>query len=337
MVRLAALCLVLACGGEESEPPTIAPANPEAERPQLADEPPSAWPTDLVDLRASVEEFESRASCEARLRAQMPVELAETLSDLGFDTALRDVCIGLQAAKLEDAAVCEESSVRTTREGCLRRLAIHAGQPDLCPNARGVPGRDPLCVAWAGRAPRQCLALTGGARRTCEAVLGNDDDGCREDDNCLARVARYGELVATEIPRSFPTTEAKLVVRRDQVMEHTHPLDEGVHLAALEGCAHELTIDIGELFRDQPRFRLRVRLEREETHIERAQLMLPGGLQQGDLQDPVLEVSESRSRGDAITFSLRGTFHTTASDTPVELDVQTWIRDADDIDCPETP
>lgn len=319
----------------------IAPADPEAERPRLADEPASAWPTDLVDLRASIEEFESRASCEARLRARMPVELAETLADLSYDAVLRDICIGLHAAKTRDAEMCDESSVRTTREGCLRRLAIHAGEADLCPSARGVPGRDPICVAWAGRAPRQCLALTGSLRRTCEAVLGNDVERCGEDDNCAARVARYGTIVETEIPESFPATEVKLVVRREQrALENTFPLDEGVHLAAIDGCAYELTLDVGELFRDQPRFRLRARLdgsdgEAEPVGVSRARLMLPGAVHQGELHAPTVTVSESRARGDDLIVSVRGTFRRDGTDTPVELDVKTWIRDADELrDCP---
>ena len=330
MRGLITLCLLLACGGEDAEEPTIAPANPEAERPQLADAPASAWPTDLVDLRASVEEFETRASCESRLRAQMPVELAESLADLGYDAVLRDICIGLHAAKEANPALCEESSVRTTREGCLRRLAIHAGQPDLCPSSRGVPGRDPLCVAWAGRAARQCLALTGGLRRTCQAVLRNDAEGCRDDEGCTARVARYGSVVESEVPDSFPATEVKLVVRRERgALEATFPLDAGVHLAAIEGCAWQLTLDVGELFRDQPRFRLDARLAPDEVSVTRARLMLPGAVQQGDLVDPTLTVSEARARGDALTIALRGTFRRDGTDTPVELDVRTWIRDAD--------
>ncbi len=332
---LAVLCLVWACGDPESEPPVIAPANPEAERPQLVDEPPSAWPVDLTDLRASIEEFETRARCEQRLRAQMPVELAETLADLGYDAVLRDICIGLDAAKQDDEEICNESSVRTTREGCLRRLAIHAGKPDLCPSARGVPGRDPLCVAWAARAPRQCLALTGMLRQTCESVLKNDAEGCDEDDNCMARVERYGSVAETEFPDAFPDTEIKLTLRAERVAEHTFELNEGVHLAAAEGCAHEFVLDVGELFRDQPRFRLKARLAAESS-VERARLMLPGGIRHGDLNTPTLTVSESRARGDQFTLSLRGVFRRDGQETPVELSVNTWIRDAEPLsDCPD--
>ena len=313
----------------------IAPANPEAERPQLVDEPPSAWPVDLTDFRASVEEFETRARCEQRLRAQMPVELAETLADLGYDAVLRDICIGLDAAKQDNQEVCNESSVRTTREGCLRRLAIYSGKPDLCPGARGIPGRDPLCVAWAAKAPRQCLALAGALRQTCEAVLKNSVDGCDEDDNCMARVSRYGSIAETEFPNAFPDTEIKLTLRAERVSEHTFPLDEGVHLAAAEGCAHEFVLDVGELFRDQPRFRLKARLA-VESSVERARLMLPGGVRHGDLNDAVLTVSESRARGDALNVSLRGVFRRDGQDTPVELSVNTWIRDVEaPTDCPE--
>ena len=221
--------LALACDERPPEPtrppPPPAPAAP-------ADEPPpepTPWPDDVRDLGQSLEAFDDRAGCEARLRAEVPVELAEAFADLRYDAVVEDVCAGLAAAKAEDPDACDALRVTALRRGCRLRAALVAEAPDACPPAAvGTEGRDPLCLAWASRSPALCA---GAARRDwCLAVQRNEPGRCRRDAEparCRAEVQRLGPVIETAGRARRPESAFEATLRVEEEGEEEGEAGDG--------------------------------------------------------------------------------------------------------------
>lgn len=137
----------------------------------------------------------------------MPTEAAEAISDLGYDAFLDDICRGLAAMKAGSVEACDSIDVSAMKRACRRRVALLSGQIDACPEALGIEGRDPTCVAWAARRPGLCEAASTLERALCRALFANEKNACRElrgadRERCLAEWRRYhGALAGAKIDK----------------------------------------------------------------------------------------------------------------------------------------
>jgi hypothetical protein len=151
-------------------------------------------------------------ACAAELARRTPAEVSATLEDLAYETVFRDACTAARAEADRSLSLCADLSVTVLRDRCRERVAIAAGDPSGCPEARADVGRAPLCLALARRDARLCAAAGTLDRAVCEAVLVDGDDHpgrscgrlpgelrapCIARSERLARLAT-GERVATE-------------------------------------------------------------------------------------------------------------------------------------------
>jgi hypothetical protein len=267
---LLALILLAGCGSEPPAPPAAEEARPMApsvrrrveEATETLERPPSsAWPTEVRSLAEAVEGFDSVEACLAELRARTPTAVAEGLADLSYDGFFDDVCRGLAAVKAGDVEACDAFEISSARRGCRRRLALVRGEPRACPRDLVVPGREPVCVAWAARAPGLCRAAPRAERARCRAVLAGDDAACarlRGGDRrrCEAQVRRYASALGAA--RAAPGAAAEEAVFRLEVREEgaaaaplviaRDALARGVRLVPA-GCRWEVDLarPVGEL------------------------------------------------------------------------------------------
>lgn len=296
---------------------------------------PSPWPLDTVSLEASVERFVDVPSCVEALRARVPVELAESLADLGYGSALDDVCGGLGAAKSRDASSCDALSATSLRDGCRRRVALLAHDPTSCPPARGTSGRDPSCLAWATGDTRLCAALVGDAERTCRAVGTNEPRACRGDARCEATVRRYGPSVAEPLEGELPSSALVVtdtVGGEESTFDASDALARGTVLST-EGCAHRLRVEVGGLLSRGAQLELDVLLrpddgawtvEPRSIRYARERLAIPTHV----MDVVVSEISVEPRLGGAWVLSLRGRVGL-GTERDLKLDARGWVRDVD--------
>jgi hypothetical protein len=205
-------------------------------------------------LRESVEAFTSVDACLAELRARTPVAVAEGIADLAYDGFFDDVCRGLEAVKSGDPEACDALEVSTVRAGCRRRVAILNGLPAACPSDRVLPGRDPVCVAWAARDGALCQAASIGDRTRCRAVLDGEMRACAplrggDRGRCEAEVRRYAgalgddrhESPAAARPAVFELTVSEEGASGDPIRIDSDVLARGVRLAA-QGCRYQVAL-----------------------------------------------------------------------------------------------
>lgn len=268
--RLVSWGIVLGCAGvgctgpgweappaDEASPdaPREAPVRPSSGEPPEAPPGPSTWPPEVEDLQAGLAAFVSVEDCLARLRTRAPVEVAEGLSDLGYDAFFEDVCRSFGAVRDRAPDRCDELTVSTARRGCRRRYALLEGAPDACPEDLAIDGREPLCLAWASRDAGLCRAVARAERGACEAVLGQDPARCRGPDRarCEAWVRRYGGAVRGASRAGTGTREEPFlrleVSRVDPSGVEAAPrsvdletIARGVLLSA-DGCRHRVVLD----------------------------------------------------------------------------------------------
>lgn len=213
----------------------------------------SPWPEGFEDLRRSLERFEGVETCRKQLQRRMPVEIAETMHDLGFDQVIRDACASLHALHARDAGLCDRLSVSALRRGCRTRLALLSQDPQSCPEARTLKGRDPLCLAWALREPALCQAVEVQERALCTALLARDPKRCGPPKGaglrCRQGLQRLGSLVEERVETQGepPPSELSLDAER-QLPEQkpgptrSHRLEiQGVVLEA-EGCGYRVEV-----------------------------------------------------------------------------------------------
>ncbi len=375
MKRLSPLLILLTIACEDDPaPPDPSREAPPAPAPELAraagiEPPTSAWPSDAADLLASLDAAESVESCRSRLRERIPVEVAEAMADLAYDQVLDDVCAGLVAVRDRSVEGCDALSVSAVRRGCRRRLALVAGTPDACPDDPTIPGREPVCVAWAARDPALCRAASPPDRPRCRAVLGGDHEPCArllpgDRQRCEAEVRRYATALGEEraesaardvAPRFRLTAE---VVEADgstrEPIEITRDvLDRGVHLAA-RGCGHRLSLrdPAGELpapvsFTDRPptaELELDLPARVETPHEVRLgpmtaalRVVLPGVGEASSIADARGEVTItewSAERGGVVAGEIDGELAMAPGRVRVRGEFRTFVRDVDRPDCP---
>jgi hypothetical protein len=224
--------LLAGCGDDGSEVEArpqqrAAAAERAAIEEALAEETPapaSAWPAEVVSLRESVGAFESMDSCRTAMRAALPTEAAELLADVGYEAFLEDVCGGLAALKERSGARCDALSTSASRKGCRRRLALIAGDPAACPEDGVLPGREPVCLAWARRDAALCRAALALDQTRCRAVIEGIAACARERGGdrgrCEAAVRRYGPSIGEE-RRGTELVEGVLRLELNRIAEDT--------------------------------------------------------------------------------------------------------------------
>ncbi|HJL17353.1 MAG TPA: hypothetical protein RMH99_16920 [Sandaracinaceae bacterium LLY-WYZ-13_1] len=326
---------------------------------ELEEPPSAAWPTRVRSLREAVDAFESVDACRAELRQRTPTAVAEGLADLSYDGFFDDVCRGLAAVKARDPTGCDALEVRSARRGCRRRLALWAGDPEACAEDLVTPGREPVCVAWAARAPALCRAAPIGRRRRCRAVLAGDAEACRalrggDRARCEAEVRRYASALGDErVEMSAVARDA--VFRLEVVAAETDDeprvlerdvLARGVRLVP-RGCRWTLSLGraVGELplpaspGRFEPTFHLELTVPAHaELPIElplsaRAAVLsvaLPahGGLTSIAGAEGAVELTRFEPRiGGAVDGTIRGTLRRGALVLEVEGRFSTFVRD----------
>jgi hypothetical protein len=260
MLRWTPLLFVMLAACSEDSPAAVARAS-DPQAPAGPDEPdPSSWPADVRGLDDSLEALAPDGCVEA-LRSEMPVDVAEALGDIGYDTIYQDVCAGLEAVRTGSAASCDELTATPLQRGCRTRVALRSGEPAHCPPGVAHGGRDPVCVAWAARDPGLCRA-SRTEREHCEAVLAGDEARCpaHERARCEAAVQRYAQTIAGERHESDaaavePTFELHATATaagasaaqgregREPVVVRRRDVVHGVVLApAIGQCAHTLSL-----------------------------------------------------------------------------------------------
>jgi hypothetical protein len=340
-VRWVVVTVVLwACGSEatapEAPPPRRVPPPPEVVEVEAS---PSPWPTETASLAESLARFEDEASCVARLRQSVPVELAQALADLGYDAVLDDVCRDLRAGKSGDPEACESLGATGLRDGCRMRVALATRTPEHCPPARSMEGRDPSCLAWTTGVTRLCDATVGEARRRCVAVATNDAVACGRDAACAAAVRRYGSSVvasedADELDEEGARDDAALSIvhtssGEGRRTEHVEAVARGVALAA-EGCASRVRVEVGGPLSEGAQLVLEVVLRVDEEGAWRGdvrdlrfaerRLAVPSVVMDAVADELVVE----RRRGGAIAMRLRGRLGTEAT---LEVVLRSFVRD----------
>ncbi|MBO6934082.1 MAG: hypothetical protein JJ863_03885 [Deltaproteobacteria bacterium] len=246
--------LALLSGCEDGRSPEEPPEPEAAPLPELPEEPtPSPWPTEVRSLEESVADFESLDGCVASMRESVPVEVAELLSDLGYDAALSEVCRSLQAAATGDPSHCDALVSSAVRRRCRTRVATLHQKPEACPDALGTEGgRDPSCLAWALRDAALCDGAGSAERSTCLAVATGDAERCAaplgltSEAGCRAMVTRMEGLVDADAPRRRDPPELAIDESDPELALPAHAartLERGV-VAVAVGCSHRVSLRV---------------------------------------------------------------------------------------------
>lgn len=351
-----ALGLVLLCACEEPPPPPSAP-EPPVVSPEMQDilppPPPSAWPDDVASLRDAIEGFTTIDACLASLRARTPTEVAEGVTDLGYDAFFADVCASMQAVREGSVEACDALEVSSARRGCRRRLALFHGEPRACPEDPVVPGREAVCVAWAARDPDLCRAASPAERARCAAVLARDASRCgdtRGGDRarCEAEIERYGAALGDD-RRESPAarTDAEVSVTLDGATIASNEAARGVRLVP-RGCRMELVLasplGAATVGRDEPSLSLELSIPARVELPARLPLAASDALlgvttpRRGTLSSAsgarghVLLTAYEERLGGAIEGTIEGELSELTERVPVRGRFSTFVRDLDPLD-----
>lgn len=127
--------------------------------------------------------------------------MTEALEELGYADFAEDLCTSDEALRARDVGRCEALASTVMREACVRRVAVLAHAPDLCPRIEARGGREPLCLAWAARDARLCELAPRPLTARCLAVLRDDPRLCRrptelDRGRCESLVRRYASATS---------------------------------------------------------------------------------------------------------------------------------------------
>lgn len=170
----------------------------------------TAAPTGEADPAAR-----EHGECVAALAAGLPEALGDLIEDLGYREALDEACEAQRAVRDGHEAGCDGLTASALRAGCRRRLAVRHARPDACPRLLDM-GRDPICLAWATRAPARCAATVGTQSLLCRAPFEGNVELCRElgaeRAPCESAVTRFGPLLEPREARALPPVSGQLLV-----------------------------------------------------------------------------------------------------------------------------
>jgi hypothetical protein len=225
---VALLLLVAGCDDSSKPPPPAGTAQPPAsvELPAIdGGLAPSDPPPPAGDLKEELERFVNIDQCVSE-RAKIDPLLGDALRGIGYDTFVRDACRMLEAAKDRKRETCEKIDSSALRSRCQTWVAMIAQQPDQCPlvyEALPARGRQPSCIAIAGRDPRMCEGEPRSApRSTCEAMATRDERKCdallpNDKASCRREHARWKNLLSAPLEglAKLPAVRAKMTIKGD--------------------------------------------------------------------------------------------------------------------------
>jgi hypothetical protein len=201
----------------------------------------SLWPATIEPLGGSAHANESAEACLARHRASLSTGVAEAIAELEYDRFFEDVCVTERALSARDATLCRTITASAMRDGCTMRVAVLAGDPEMCPVA--TKGRDPLCLAFTTGELAFCETAMSRDRPRCRATLRDDPRACRGAIDlglCEATHARFAAVTAPRRKtRSISTSAAVTATRKDAPGEVTPVLPDFARglVLAREGCS----------------------------------------------------------------------------------------------------
>lgn len=363
------LLLLAACDDSKKPPPPPPTSAPVASitAPAIdggldqSDPPPPAG-----DLKDELERFLNVEQCVAE-RAKIDPLLGDALRGIGYDTFVRDACRMLEAAKDRKRETCEKIDSSALRSRCQSWVAMIAQQPDQCPLVyEAVParGRQPSCIAVAGRDPRMCVGEPRSApRATCEAMASRDEQKCdallpNDKASCRREHTRWKNLLSAPLEGlpKLPTVRAKMTLKGDGPTPDPAQPDvdlapdfaRGVVVVALRERAR---VEIGSLGESEavriapgpnkrPRAGLSVLLEPpslgskdapkpvlQKLEIEvpgEATLVYPGGAK---CECKVTTARIDRTRGGDVAIVVDGVVSLGTKAYKVNIDVATFVRD----------
>lgn len=320
---------------------------------------PADPPAPAGDLKAEIDAFAGVDAC-VKQRAALDPLLGDALGAIGYDTFVRDACRLLDAAHDKNADRCERIDSGALRARCRSWVAMIAATADTCPLALpGVParGREPTCLAVAGRDPRMCQGVVRAAdRAACVALVHRDPERCPPGGAACAReVTRWKGVLREPLSglAKLPEVKGKLAVRGQSgtadpaqtELDARPDLDAGVVVVtAGERARVEVgAVDVAERTRfggspnRPPRFGVVVVLEPEidpkklRATLERVELDVPG---QATLVTPeakcdcrVVASHLDKTRGGLLSLTIEGTFSAGAKAYGVRYEVSTFVRD----------
>jgi len=301
-----AFFVLAACGekhrtkGEEGQKSRSAAARSSKRNatPSLDNDPSSWLPSEIYAWDNPDQFYTSMDECRTKLRSRLPLELADMFIELGYDTAIQDVCLSLEAFKKRSPEMCTRLSVAPAQRNCHRKIAIARGDPMLCPRNE-LEGREATCVAWSTGSVSACQFAREPERVRCRAVATGDPTVCNGDipsarGRCLYEVKRYGKLgqkKATRSERYVSTSHLEIDARKARRGEETLVkydqiipwVEAGVRLG-VKGCSYTVQVplivrpstdhpdihkQVGELkFRIPVRAKAPIKLEWQAPEVE---------------------------------------------------------------------
>ena len=364
------LLLVAACDdSKKPPPPPISSAAPvgSVQLPaidgglDLSDPPPPAG-----DLKEELERFVNVEQCVSE-RAKIDPLLGDALRGIGYDTFVRDACRMLEAAKDRKRETCEKIDSSALRSRCQSWVAMIAQQPEQCPlvyEALPARGRQPSCIAIAGRDPRMCIGEARSApRATCEAMASRDEQKCdallpNDKASCRREHARWKNLLSAPLEglAKLPAVQSKMTLKGDgptpdpaqPEVDLAQDFARGVVVVTLRDRAR---VEIGSLGESEavrvapspnkkPRAGLAVLLEPpalgskeapkpvlQKLEIEvpgEATLVYPGGAK---CECKVTTARIDRTRGGDVAIVVEGVIGLGTKAYKVNINVATFVRD----------
>jgi hypothetical protein len=369
VVLLLLVLLVVACDDSKKPPPPPPNAAPATSITapaidgglDLSDPPPPAG-----DLKEELERFVNVEQCVAE-RSKIDPLLGDALRGIGYDTFVRDACRMLEAAKDRKRESCEKIDSSALRSRCQSWVAMIAQQPEQCPlvyEALPARGRQPSCIAVAGRDPRMCVGEPRSApRATCEAMSSREEQKCdvllpNDKASCRREHARWKNLLSAPLEglAKLPAVRAKMTLKGDGPTPDPAQTDvdlapdfaRGVVVVTLRERAR---VEIGSLGESEavriapspnkrPRAGLSVLLEPpslgskdapkpvlQKLEIEvpgEATLVYPGGAK---CECKVTTARIDRTRGGEVAIAVDGIVSFGTKAYKVNIDVATFVRD----------
>jgi hypothetical protein len=320
------------------------------------------------DLKNELAGYTTLEACVRARAATLDPLLSDTLGALGYDTFLRDSCRLLDAAKREDPAACAPIGSSQLRARCQQWVAIVRADPDACP-LEGQPedGREPLCLALAARDAHACQAAPSDRRAMCLAVVKGDPRACAASahpEPCAREATRLGALTVAHEARVRPTVlpAASAHLELHGIDGSAEPAAGNVQSAALLRSAERGAVTVRSKTSQSVTFgqpdelgstrytppaqggadvSLQVRLTGDAAQVERLELTVPGAgifvVPGAAWEGTAKLVGDAATRGAPCHLTVHGKIGVAPQTYQLDLDVQTYIRDAIDGELPALP
>lgn len=227
LVVASVVTLLAACARTRETPSreTAASAPTRTSQTLTTDASSSLWPATIEPLGSPARANESPAACLARHRASLTTGVAEAIAELEYDRFFEDVCATERALAARDVTLCRTITASAMQNGCTMRVAVLAGDPELCPVE--AAGRDPLCLAFTTGELAYCETTPARERPRCRATLRDEPRACQgalDPGLCEATRTRFGAITRGRRKTRAMTTSATLTATRKDAPGEVTPI-----------------------------------------------------------------------------------------------------------------